>query len=108
MSERRFPTPVNVRNFSVRCGRCGHYQVLAGYARLDDDWNVYTYECDQPPCIEDLAASRTLIEVPIDLDEFANRDPKWRGGRIHGGAEPVDAEPADAEPGDAEPDSETQ
>jgi hypothetical protein len=31
--------------------------------------------------------TRTLIEVHRDVDEFANRDPNWRGGRIHAGAE---------------------
>jgi hypothetical protein len=25
--------------------------------------------------------------VPRDLDEFANRDPDWRGGKKWGGAE---------------------
>jgi hypothetical protein len=28
--------------------------------------------------------TRTLVEVPVDLDEFANRDPEWRGGGKHG------------------------
>jgi hypothetical protein len=84
--ERRGPTPVNIRNFSVRCGRCDQYQVIVGFKPLDEEWNLYTYECDSEPCVSDPSLTRTLIEVPIDLDEFANRDPNWRGGKKWGGA----------------------
>ena len=84
--ERRGPTPVNIRNFSVRCGRCDQYQVIVGFKPLDAEWNLYTYECDGEPCVSDPSLTRTLIEVPIDLDEFANRDPNWRGGKKWGGA----------------------
>jgi hypothetical protein len=28
--------------------------------------------------------TKTLLEVPRELDEFANRDPTWRGGGKHG------------------------
>lgn len=82
----RGPTPVNIRNFSVKCGRCEQYQVIVAF-EPDEDCNRYTYECEWPPCDEDRSLSRTFVEVPIDLDEFANRDPNWRGGRIHAGAE---------------------
>ncbi len=75
------PRPVNIRSFSVKCGHCDAYQTLSGYARRDE-WNVYTYECENEIC--DPAKSRTLIEVLVDLDEFANRDPNWRGGGRHG------------------------
>lgn len=78
---------INIRNLSVKCGRCGQYQVLAAFAPLDEEWNVYTFECDWPPCDEDREASQTLVEVPVDLDEFANRDPKWGGGKKHAGAQ---------------------
>ena len=73
---------VNIRNFSVKCGHCQQYQTLVGFAQAGD-WNVYTYECDDPRC--DPARSRTLIEIPAELDEFANRDPSWRGGQKHSG-----------------------
>lgn len=82
----RGPTPVNIRNFSVRCGRCDQYQVIVAFARLDEEWNLYTYECDSEPCVSEPSVTRTFIEVPVDLDEFANRNPNWRGGKKWGGA----------------------
>lgn len=75
---------INIRNISIKCGHCDTYQTLSGFQRRDE-WNVYTYECENDVC--DAAVTRTLVEVPADLDEFANRDPNWRGGRIHAGAE---------------------
>lgn len=82
----RGPTPVNIRNFSVRCGRCDQYQVIVGFKPLDEEWNLYTYECDGEPCASEPSLTRTYIEVPVDLDEFANRNPSWRGGKKWGGA----------------------
>jgi len=75
------PSTINIRNLSIKCGQCDTYQTLSGYARRDD-WNVYTYECENDVC--DPQVTRTLVEVPVDLDEFANRDPGWRGGGRHG------------------------
>ncbi len=72
---------INIRNISVKCGRCETYQTLCGYAP-SEEWNVYTYECENDTC--DPAETRTLIEVPAELDEFARRDPEWRGGGKHG------------------------
>jgi hypothetical protein len=74
---------INIRNLSVKCGRCDTYQTLAGFARRGE-WNVYTYECDNGVC--DPALTRTFLEVPRDLDEFARRDPGWHGGKPFGGA----------------------
>ena len=73
---------VNIRNISVKCGHCNTYQTLSAFSRRDD-WNVYTYECENDIC--DPEVTRTLIEVPRDLDAFARRDPEWRGGRKHAG-----------------------
>lgn len=91
-SDSELPTtglsPVNIRNFSVKCGHCGNYQVIVGFRSLDEEWNEYVYECDEPPCSEDVSRSRTVLEIPVDLDEYARRDPTWRGGKIHAGAEP--------------------
>jgi hypothetical protein len=56
-----------------------------GFSRRED-WNVYTYECENQACEPE--ATRTLVEVPRDVDEFARRDPGWRGGAKHGGAAP--------------------
>lgn len=75
------PSRINIRNISIKCGNCDTYQTLSGYARRDD-WNVYTYECENEVC--EPAVTRTLVEVPADLDEFARRDPGWRGGGKHG------------------------
>lgn len=72
---------INIRNISIKCGNCNTYQTLSGYARREE-WNVYTYECENDSC--DPAVTRTYLEVPVDLDEFANRDPNWRGGGRHG------------------------
>lgn len=77
-------SPINIRDISIKCGQCGTYQTLAAY-QPGEEWNVYTYECEPERC--DPAVTRTLVEVPKDLDEFANRDPNWRGGRRFGGEE---------------------
>ena len=69
---------INVRNLSVKCGNCQTYQTLSGFQRAGD-CNVYTYECENDIC--DPKLSRTLLEVPRELDEFAQRDPGWRGGQ---------------------------
>ena len=79
-------SPVNIRNFSVKCASCGNYQVIVGFRQIDEDWNEYTYECDQPPCSSEVERSRTVLEIPSALDEYARRDPTWRGGEIHAGA----------------------
>ncbi len=72
---------VNIREFSVKCGNCQAYQTLTGFAR-DGETNVYTYECENETCDPDV--TRTLVEVHREVDEFANRDPSWRGGGKHG------------------------
>jgi hypothetical protein len=45
-----------------------NFMTLAGYAPREG-WNAYTYECDAGTC--DAEASRTVVEVPVSLDEFA-------------------------------------
>ncbi len=72
---------VNIRDISIKCGNCGTYQTLTAFSRRDD-WNVYTYECENQRC--DPAVTRTLVEVPAQIDAFARRDPEWRGGGKHG------------------------
>ena len=79
-------SPVNIRNFSVKCGHCGNYQVITGFRQIDEDWNEYVYECDEPPCSGDVERSRTVLEIPAGLDEYARRDPTWHGGEVHAGA----------------------
>lgn len=80
-------SPVNIRNFSVKCGYCGNYQVIVRFRQVDEDWNEYVYECDEPPCSSDVERSRTVLEIPAALDEYARRDPTWHGGKIHAGAQ---------------------
>ena len=77
------PGTINIRNLSIKCGHCDTYQTLSAFAR-GESWNVYTYECENDVCDPDV--TRTYLEVPAHLDEFANRDPSWRGGKIHAGA----------------------
>lgn len=79
------PGMINIRNLSVKCGRCGQYQTLMTFSQTDDGWNVYTYECEDQICDPEL--SRTLLELPHDLDEYAHRDPGWKGGKIHAGGD---------------------
>jgi hypothetical protein len=67
---------VNIREFSIKCGHCKTYQTLCAYER-QGDLNVYTYECEGSGCDPEL--SRTLVEVPREIDDFARRDPSWRG-----------------------------
>ncbi len=72
---------INIRDISIKCGNCGTYQTLTAFAQRDE-WNIYTYECENEVC--DPGVTRTLVEVPQELDEFARRDPEWRGGGRHG------------------------
>ncbi|MCZ6727274.1 MAG: hypothetical protein O7A98_07945 [Acidobacteria bacterium] len=72
---------INIRNFSVKCGNCDTYQTLSHFEPRGE-WSVYTYLCENEIC--DPAVTKTLIEVPKAIDEFANRDPGWRGGGRHG------------------------
>lgn len=67
---------INIRNLSIKCGHCDTYQTLSGFARTAE-WNVYTYECENDLC--DPEVTRTLVEVPSELDAFARRDPTWKG-----------------------------
>ena len=72
---------MNIRDISIKCGNCDTYQTLSTYSRREG-WNVYAYECENDIC--DQAVTRTLVEVPEEIDEFARRDPEWRGGGRHG------------------------
>lgn len=75
------PAMIDIRDLSIRCGNCDDYQTLCGFHRREE-WNVYTYECENDVC--DPAVTRTLLEVPVELDEFASRDPEWKGEGRHG------------------------
>ncbi len=68
---------INIRDLSIRCGSCMNYQVLAAY-HPRDEWNVYVYECDSDSC--DPERTRTLVEVPRAMDEFAQRHPDCGSG----------------------------
>lgn len=68
---------IQIRDLSIRCGNCMNYQTLSGYSRRDA-WNVYTYECEAGTC--DAEKTRTLLEVPVALDVFAQRHPDCGGG----------------------------
>ncbi len=68
---------INIRNISIKCGQCQTYQTLLGF-QPGEERNVYTYECENDSC--EPSVTRTLVEVPRDLDEFAKRDPEWRHG----------------------------
>jgi len=72
---------INIRNLSVKCGQCNTYQTLSHFEGRGE-WNVYTYLCENEIC--DPQVTKTLVEIPREIDEFANRDPGWRGGGKHG------------------------
>lgn len=61
---------INIRDLSIRCGQCMNFMTLASY-EARDGWNAYTYHCEGGTC--DAAAARTVVEVPVPLDEFAVR-----------------------------------
>lgn len=65
---------LNIRNLSIKCGQCESYQTLCAFRR-EGEWHIYTYECENDIC--DPEVTRTLVEVPRELDEFAHRDPQW-------------------------------
>ena len=67
---------VNIRDLSIRCGRCNRYQTLADF-EPGDGYNIYTYECEAPGC--DAAATRTFVEVPTVLDVFFQKHPDCGG-----------------------------
>ena len=64
---------INIRDLSVRCGHCRAYQTLVAY-EPGDGYNVYAYECEKETCLPE--QTRTLIEVPVVLDLFAQRHPE--------------------------------
>lgn len=78
---------IHIRNLSIKCGHCNTYQTLCAFSQREE-WNVYTYECENDTC--DPEVTRTLLEVPAELDEFARRDPSWKGGKRHAGADTGD------------------
>ena len=63
-------SPINIRNISIKCGRCDTYQTLAKFERRGE-WNVYTYECENEIC--DPNVTRTIVEVPRHLDNSTRR-----------------------------------
>jgi hypothetical protein len=65
---------VNIRDISIKCGNCGTYQTISGFVRREG-FHVYRYECENDIC--DPAVTRTLVEVPQEIDDFARRDPEW-------------------------------
>ena len=67
---------INIRNISIKCGQCNTYQTLCRYEPAGER-NAYTYECENDICDPD--TTRTIVEVPTELDDFARRDPEWRG-----------------------------
>ena len=75
---------VNLRLLSLRCGTCGQYQTLTAFERRRG-LNVYRYECETSPCVEE--GRFLLVEVPVEVDDFARRDPTWRGGERHTGGD---------------------
>jgi len=66
-------TMIDIRDLSIRCGRCDTYQTLTAW-RPADGYNVYTYECESGSC--DPCETRSLLEVPVVLDLFYRAHPE--------------------------------
>ena len=47
-----------------------NFMTLSSYAPREG-WNAYTYQCGGGSC--DASAATTIVEVPVSLDEFAQR-----------------------------------
>lgn len=67
---------INIRDLSIKCGRCHTYQTLVGFEQ-GDGFNSYTYECDNETCLPD--GTRTIVEVPEVLDLFYQAHPSCGG-----------------------------
>ena len=67
---------INIRDVSIRCGNCLNFMTLAEYG-VREGWNTYTFECDAGSCPP--STSRTVVEVPAEIDEFAQRHPECGG-----------------------------
>ena len=74
---------INLRDLSIKCGRCGVYQTLIDFEPCDG-FHRYTFECDEgSDCAAD--QTRTLLEIPTVLDQFHRKHPDCGG--------PADDEP---------------
>jgi hypothetical protein len=69
---------IDIFMMSIKCGNCETYQTIVKFQKGAEK-NVYTYECENETC--ERGMTRTLLEVPHELDAFARRDPEWRGGK---------------------------
>jgi hypothetical protein len=64
---------INIRDLSIKCGRCGEYQTLCSW-EPGDGFNAYSFECEGGAC--DPSMSRTVLEVPAVLDLFYEAHPE--------------------------------
>jgi hypothetical protein len=61
---------IDIFMMSVKCGNCDAYQTIVKFTRAGDK-NVYTYECENEVC--DPNVTRTIVEVPVQLDNSTRR-----------------------------------
>jgi hypothetical protein len=76
---------IDVFMMSVKCGNCDQYQTIVEFKKGGDK-NVYTYECDwdaSPNC--DPNVTRTIVEVPMHLDNSTKRHEELAYPKIPGG-----------------------
>lgn len=67
---------INLRDLSIKCGRCGEYQTLSDFEPCDG-FHRYTYECEETGCNAD--ETRTYLEIPSALDLFHKKPPMCGG-----------------------------
>jgi hypothetical protein len=77
---------INIRDLSIRCGRCDTYQTLVAF-EPGDGFNSYTYECEDSTCAPE--ATRTIVEVPEVLDLFSQAP---RSRDTHDGGDPASSD----------------
>ena len=78
------PEPIQIRDLTVRCAGCQRFPTLASFRR-EREHNVYAFRCEDGGC--GAIDGHRFVEVPVELDRFAARDPTWGGGKRHAGSD---------------------
>jgi hypothetical protein len=61
---------IDIFMMSVKCGNCDGYQTIVKF-RKGRERNEYVYECENETC--DPNVTRTIVEVPVHLDNSTRR-----------------------------------
>jgi len=61
---------IDIFMMSIKCGNCDAYQTIVRFSKGPEK-NTYTYECENDIC--DPNVTRTIVEVPRQLDNSTKR-----------------------------------